>query len=137
MLDFCQHNRRRLRFHLATLLFIIYVVLVEPQIVTGENNDESLVELNLTGTVSFLRLVAAVSKQMDERFLYSANLANRQVTIYLPAKIPKSALPALLGSLLKGENLAVVDSDVAGWKRIVDFADMVPYATADYVYSSS
>ena len=67
---------------------------------------------------------------MDERFLYSADLANRQVTIYTPAKLPKSALPALLGSLLKGENLAVVDSDVAGWKRIVDFADMVPYATA-------
>ena len=67
---------------------------------------------------------------MDERFLYSADLANRQVTIYTPAKLPKSALPALLGSLLKSENLAVVESDVAGWKQIVDFADMVPYATA-------
>lgn len=87
-------------------------------------------ELNLAGTVSLPSLVEAVSKQMDERFLYSADLANRQVTIYKPAKLPKSALPALLGSLLKSENLAVVDSDVAGWKRIVDFADMVPYATA-------
>ncbi len=130
MLYFCQHNRRSLRFHLATLLFIIYCYSLEPQTASGQNNDESLVELNLTGTVSLPRLVEAVSKQMDERFLYSANLANRQVTIYTPAKLPKSALPALLGSLLKGENLAVVDSDVAGWKRIVDFADMVPYATA-------
>ncbi len=130
MLYFCQHNRRSLRFHLATLLFIICCYSLEPQTASGQNNDESLVELNLTGTVSLPRLVEAVSKQMDERFLYSANLANRQVTIYTPAKLPKSALPALLGSLLKGENLAVVDSDVAGWKRIVDFADMVPYATA-------
>ncbi|MBD54170.1 MAG: hypothetical protein CMM05_03700 [Rhodopirellula sp.] len=115
---------------MATLLFIICCYSLEPQTASGQNNDESLVELNLTGTVSLPRLVEAVSKQMDERFLYSANLANRQVTIYTPAKLPKSALPALLGSLLKGENLAVVDSDVAGWKRIVDFADMVPYATA-------
>ena len=130
MLYFCQHNRRPLRFHLATLLFLVYCSSSLPQIASGQNNDESLVELNLTGTVSLPSLVEAVSKQMDERFLYSANLANRQVTIYTPAKLPKSALPALLGSLLKGENLAVVDSDVAGWKRIVDFADMVPYATA-------
>jgi general secretion pathway protein D len=130
LLYFCQHNRRSLRFHLATLLLIVCCYALEPQTASGQNNDESLVELNLTGTVSLPRLVEAVSKQMDERFLYSANLANRQVTIYTPAKLPKSALPALLGSLLKGENLAVVDSDVAGWKRIVDFADMVPYATA-------
>ena len=127
---FCQHNRSTLRFHLVTLVLLIFVGQVEPQIASGQNSDESLVELNLTGTVSLPRLVEAVSKQMDERFLYSADLANRQVTIYTPAKLPKSALPALLGSLLKSENLAVVESDVAGWKQIVDFADMVPYATA-------
>ena len=92
------------------------------------NQNEPYVELNLTGTVSLPRLVEAVSKQLNIRFLYSADLANRQVTVYTPARLPKSALPALLGSLLKGENLAIVDSDVPGWKRIVDFADMVPYA---------
>ncbi len=90
---------------------------------------DPLVQLNLAGPVSLPRLVEAVSKQLDIRFLYSADLANRQVTVYTPARLPKSALPALLGSLLKAENLAVVDSDVAGWKRIVDVAEMVPYAT--------
>ncbi len=29
---------------------------------------------------------------------------------------------------MKGENLVVVDSDVPGWKRIIDVTDMVPYA---------
>lgn len=124
---------------MAALVFVTFGLLTQPQVANAQNNEqnnngrnraEALVELNLTGTVSLPRLVEAVSKQMDERFLYSADLANRQVTIYTPAKLPKSALPALLGSLLKGENLAVVDSDVAGWKRIVDFADMIPYATA-------
>ena len=130
MLYLCQHNRRRPRFHLSALAFVLSLLFLQPQIASSQNNNDSLVELNLAGTVSLPSLVEAVSKQMDERFLYSADLANRQVTIYTPAKLPKSALPALLGSLLKSENLAVVDSDVAGWKRIVDFADMVPYATA-------
>ncbi|MGI9470658.1 MAG: secretin N-terminal domain-containing protein [Rubripirellula sp.] len=107
-------------------LLVTWLPLSSP--VWGQGNADPFVELNLAGTVSLPRLVEAVSKQLDIRFLYSADLANRQVTVYTPARLPKSALPALLGSLLKGENLAVVDSDVPGWKRIVDFADMVPYA---------
>ena len=43
--------------------------------------------------------------------------------------LPKQALPALLGSLLKGENLAIVDSEVDGWKRIDDIAHIVPHPT--------
>jgi general secretion pathway protein D len=89
---------------------------------------EEMVELNLAGSVSLTKLVEAVSRQMEVRFLYSADLANRQVTVYTPARLPRRALPILLGSLLKGENLAIVDSDVPGWKRIVDVADMAPYA---------
>ncbi len=90
--------------------------------------EDQLIELNLAGSVSLTELVEAVSKQLDVRFLYSADLANRQVTVYTPAKLPKEALPILLGSLLKGENLAIVESDVPGWKRIIDVADMGPYA---------
>ena len=129
MLDSQSYDRRLLRHGLAACLLLLcnFVLTHDAH---GQNDSDSVVELNLTGTVSLPRLVEAVSKQLDVRFLYSADLANRQVTIYTPARLPKSALPALLGSLLKGENLAVVDSDVPGWKRIVDFTDMVPYATA-------
>ena len=88
----------------------------------AQQAGEEFVELNLTGSVSLPSLVEAVSRQLNVRFLYSADLANRQVTVYTPARLPKSALPILLGSLLKGENLVVVDSDVPGWKRIVDIA---------------
>lgn len=94
------------------------------------NESDEIVELNLAGSVSLPRLVEAVSRQLEVRFLYSADMANRQVTVFTPARLPKSALPALLGSLLKGENLAIVDSDVPGWKRIVDIADIVPLAVA-------
>ena len=85
-------------------------------------------QLNLSGNVSLPQLVELLARQMDVRFLYSADLANRSVTIYTPSKFPKKSLPILLGSLLKAENLAVVDSDVPGWKRIIDVKDIVPYA---------
>ena len=98
------------------------------QILPTPPGGDDTVELNLAGSVSLPKLVEAVSKQLDVRFLYSADLVNRQVTIYTPAKLPRRALPALIGSLLKGENLAIVDSDVPGWKRIVDIADMTAYA---------
>ncbi len=98
--------------------------------VNAQISDQEIVELNLAGSVSLPQLVEAMSKQLDVRFLYSADLANRQVTVYTPARLPKNVLRALLGSLLKGENLAIVDSDVPGWKRIVDIADIVPYAAA-------
>ena len=90
--------------------------------------DEDLVELNLAGKVSLSTLVEAISRQIDVRFLYSADLADKQVTIYTPTKLPRRALPVLIGSLLKSEELAVVDSDVPGWKRIVEVSKMVPYA---------
>ncbi len=101
-----------------------------PNETPGSRNarDNELIELNLAGPVSLTKLVEAVSKQLDVRFLYSADLANRQVTVYTPAKLPRGALAALIGSLLKGENLAIVDSDVPGWKRIIDIADMAPNA---------
>ncbi|MDF1840573.1 MAG: secretin N-terminal domain-containing protein [Rubripirellula sp.] len=104
-------------------------ILMMPMVLHAQAEGEEVIELNLSGPTSLTRLVEAVSRQLNVRYLYSADLANRQVTVYTPARFPKKALPALLGSLLKGENLAIVDSEVEGWKRIVDIADIVPQAT--------
>lgn len=112
----------------AGCLVVVAIALAGPATGQPPRSADDLVELNLAGSVSLTKLVEAVSRQMDVRFLYSADLANRQVTVYTPAKLPRSALPALIGSLLKGENLAIVESDVAGWKRIIDIADIAPYA---------
>ncbi|MFK8113462.1 MAG: secretin N-terminal domain-containing protein [Rubripirellula sp.] len=95
----------------------------------GQNPDpDDVVELNLSGPVSLTKLIEAVSKVLDVRYLYSSDLQSRQVTVYTPARLPKSVLPVLLGSLLKGENLAVVTSDVPGWKRIIDVKDIASHA---------
>ncbi len=120
-------SRQRFLIGGALLLCLLWTATAAAQRNAASANEE-FVELNLTGSVALPQLVEAVSRQIDIRFLYSADLANRNVTIFTPAKLPKSALPVLLGSLLKGEDLAVVDSDVPGWKRIIDNSKMVPYA---------
>lgn len=117
-----------LRTYLRLALLLLGVSTL-PGATYAQNDGDRIIELNLSGPTSLPRLVEAVSRQMNVRYLYSADLANRQVTVYTPARFPKRALPALLGSLLKGENLAIVDSEVEGWKRIVDIADIVPNAT--------
>ena len=112
----------------AVAVIAMLLSVVSPSTLSGQQNNDPYIELNLAGSVSLPKLVEAVSRQLDVRYLYSADLANRQVTVYTPARLPKSVLPTLLGSLLKGENLAVVDSEVPGWKRIVDISDIIRHA---------
>ncbi|TWT52707.1 Type II secretion system protein D precursor [Rubripirellula amarantea] len=109
-------------------IILVCLFLAGQTTVHAQNRDDDLVELNLAGKVSLSNLVEAISRQIDVRFLYSADLADKQVTIYTPTQLPRRALPVLIGSLLKSEELAVVDSDVPGWKRIVEVSKMVPYA---------
>ncbi|MEM6689405.1 MAG: secretin N-terminal domain-containing protein [Planctomycetota bacterium] len=94
------------------------------------DSQDDVVELNLAGKVKLSDLVEAISRQLKVRFLYSADLAQRQVTVYTPSRLPRSVLPTLVGSLLKSEGLAIVDSDVPGWKRIIEISKVSPYAPA-------
>ena len=61
-------------------------------ILQAQPASEEMVELNLAGSVSLTKLVEAVSRQIDIRFLYSADLANRQVTVYTPAQLPQERI---------------------------------------------
>ncbi|WP_372897524.1 secretin N-terminal domain-containing protein [Stieleria sp.] len=106
-------------------------VLVGSGAVQAQLDDgDEIVELNLSGTVRVTTLLDLMSKQLGIRFLHAADIARRDVTVYTPAKLPKKVLPTLLGSLLREANLAVVDSEVPGWKRVVDIADIVSSAPA-------
>jgi len=80
--------------------------------------------------VKVTTLLDLMSKQLGVRFLHGTDIARRDVTVYTPARLPKKVLPTLLGSLLREANLAVVDSDVPGWKRVVDIGDIVSNAPA-------
>jgi type II secretory pathway component GspD/PulD (secretin) len=97
---------------------------------TATSDDEEIVELNLSGTVKVTTLLELMSRELGIRFLHGTDIARRDVTVYTPAELPRKVLPTLLGSLLREANLAVVDSDVPGWKRVVDIADIVNAAPA-------
>ena len=94
------------------------------------DSGDEIVELNLSGTVKVTTLLDLMSKELGIRFLHGTDIARRDVTVYTPARLPKKVLPTLLGSLLREANLAVVESEVPGWKRVVDIADIVSTAPA-------
>ena len=83
-----------------------------------------MVQLNFQGDVKLDALVSYIAERLELQFEYSSDLANRTVTIHSPGLVPVEALPVLLGSVLKSENLAVVASDAPGWQRIVDASEM-------------
>jgi type II secretory pathway component GspD/PulD (secretin) len=86
--------------------------------------------LNFAGPVRLAALIEYIASRLEVKFLYSSELADREVTVHTPAEVPVASLYALLSSVLRGEGLAIVDADVPGWKRIVDARDMLPYAPA-------
>ena len=61
LLYFCQHNRRPLRFHLATLLFLVYCSSSLPQIASGQNNDESNYFIGYLESIYFCHIIISFS----------------------------------------------------------------------------
>ncbi|MEO1524026.1 MAG: secretin N-terminal domain-containing protein [Planctomycetota bacterium] len=108
--------RRRITSLLATALLAVFATPAWAQ----RNDGDEMIELNLSGNVKVTTLLDLMSKQLDVRFLHGAELGNRSVTVYTPAELPKKVFPTLLGTLLREANLAIVDTEVPGWKRIVD-----------------
>jgi type II secretory pathway component GspD/PulD (secretin) len=88
-----------------------------------------LIRMNLQGDVKLDALVGFVSQRLGVRFEYSDEIAARTITLRTPQDIPVASLPVLLGSVLRTKGLAIVDSDTAGWKRIVEVKDMTKFAT--------
>jgi general secretion pathway protein D len=86
------------------------------------------IRMTLQGDVKLDALVGFVSQRLGIRFEYSDEIANRTITIRTPQDIPASSLPLLLGSVLRTKGLAIVDSDTAGWKRIVEVKDIAKFA---------
>ena len=70
-----------------------------------------------------------MEKRLKWNFLYDAKIGDRPINVKAPSEVPADALPALLSSVLRMENLALVDADVPGWKRIVDSGAMLGFAT--------
>ncbi len=91
-----------------------------------------MIRMTLQGDVKLDALVGFVSQRMGIKFAYNDDVSSRTITIRTPQEIPVASLPMLLGSVLRTEGLAIVDSDTPGWKRIVKVNavpnDMTPFA---------
>ncbi len=84
--------------------------------------------MTLQGDVRLDALVGFISQRLGIDFEYDQAIASRLITLRTPNEIPVASLPQLLGSVLRTEQLALVESDTPGWKRIVNVADMTRFA---------
>ena len=91
-------------------------------------DTEDLVELNFSGPMDLPKLVQVLEEQLPYKYVFAVDNPNRQINVVTPAAIPRSALKPFLDTLLRSNNLAVVDSAVPGWKRIVDFQQLKQHA---------
>ncbi|MEM6471129.1 MAG: secretin N-terminal domain-containing protein [Planctomycetota bacterium] len=116
------------KFNTTAAAFGLVWTLAFTQVRAQPPSADENVELNLSGTVKVTALLDLMSRQLGVRYLHGTDIARREVTVYTPAKLPKRVLPTLLGNLLREANLAIVDTDVPGWKRVVDIGDIVSSA---------
>ena len=95
--------------------------------------EASLVQLNFPNEVEVKELVDYVSTRLKINILYDQEIANKKISVKAPEKIPVSSLLSVLESALKMKNLALVEADAPGWKRIVAakaFANVAPAGDA-------
>lgn len=85
----------------------------------ADPNDVEMIKLTFPANMEVKTLVEYVSRRLQINILYDQAVGRQRVTISSPTEIPKRSLLGLLESVLKMSNLAMIDGDQEGWKRIV------------------
>ena len=83
------------------------------------------VQLNFPSSIEIKALIDYVSARLNINILYDEADGKKRVTLVSPASIPKGSLLGLLQGVLKMADLALVDGDQPGWKRIVPAKDLL------------
>ena len=118
------------RFTSAPLLALVCVFgigLTTAPRACAQNRDQ--LQFNSQSPLPLDTLIRYISNRMDMKFIYSAEVGRRQVNLRTPKDVPPSALFTLFSSALRTANLAIVDAEVPGWKRIVDAKDLPLFAS--------
>ncbi|MFK7821658.1 MAG: secretin N-terminal domain-containing protein [Planctomycetaceae bacterium] len=102
---------------------------VDKPLLAQANRGQGQLQFNSQTPLPLDTIVRFISDRMQKRFIYSAEIGRRQVNMRTPADVPASALYPLFNSALRTANLAIVDAEVPGWKRIVDAKDLPLFAT--------
>ena len=99
--------------------------------------SQGTLRLNFGGPIQLDAFVAYVSQRLGVRFQYTNEIGNRSVIIQAPSELPADTLDALLASVLRSQSLALLDSDLSGWKRIVATGDATRYGLPIYDENAS
>src|SRR5437588_5983559 len=119
---FANREQIRIGFVLGMLVYFAETSARGQGTVPSTTQASEQVTLNLPENAPLKVLVDYVSQEFGWNILYDEQVANQRITIKGPAKLPKDAVPVLLGSLLRMKGLDLVEGDLPGWKRIVPLA---------------
>jgi general secretion pathway protein D len=86
---------------------------------------EGVINIDYPNTVDLASFVDFVSQSLNLKIVYGNELRGQSV-VFRPGavSVPKENLLDLLRSMLRMQDLALVEGDLDGWWRIVDSADM-------------
>ncbi|KKN72590.1 hypothetical protein LCGC14_0409200 [marine sediment metagenome] len=101
---------------------------VEP--VDQEDPSREMIQLALPKEVEIKTLVEYVSQRLSLNIQYDESIARKKITLLAPARVPKESLLELLQSVLKMADLALVDAEQEGWKKVVPISEAAAAAGA-------
>ena len=96
------------------------------QAATGPGDQT--IRLDLPQKLEVGALVQYVSGQLGFNVVYDAPIGNTSIALELPKEIRRDALLGLLQSVLRANNLVLVDGDQPGFKRIVAVKNLLSVA---------
>ncbi len=88
-------------------------------VTSGPKQPTGTVRLNFPQEIPIQTLVDYVSQQLNLNVLYDKEITNKPINIKAPGEIPVESLRGVLASALRICDLALVDAEVPGWKKIV------------------
>lgn len=80
--------------------------------------EEKMVEINLPENTNLKALVDFVGSRLKLNIVYDATINGRQITLRTPNAVPLDSLRDLLDSMLKINNMVMVETDVPGVLRV-------------------
>jgi type II secretory pathway component GspD/PulD (secretin) len=83
-----------------------------------------VVRLRLSQGFQLRALIDYVSEKTGTAFVFDDEVGDRVLNLRAPDAIPVDSLYDLLGSVLRMQNLAIVEMEAVGWKRIVPATEM-------------
>lgn len=115
-------------FASAVAVLVIVAATGRRSLDAAVQEEEQGIQFNSNTPIQLDALIKYISGRMDMKFIYSPEIGDRSVILRTPPNAPASSFLPLFNAALRTRNLAIVDSEVPGWKRIIDAKDLSLFA---------